>query len=88
MATKVISMVYPVAGGMAAALTTAALLQAAGRFVVGDSNTPSGREDGGTALVWTALRWGVSVGVGLYAGDKLIRPIADGSMPAVQPAQS
>lgn len=75
-------MVYPVAGGAGTALTTRALLEAARRFVVG-SKTPSGREDGGTALVWTALSWTVSVGVGFYTGKKLIRKSV-----IAQPAQS
>jgi hypothetical protein len=86
-ATKVISAVYPVAGGAAAALSTQAALQAARRFVVGNSKTPSGRGRGGTA-VWTALRWAVSVGVGLYVRKKLLRPVSDRAAIEVQPAQS
>ena len=72
-ATKVISMVYPVAGGAGAALATRAGLQVARRFVVGSSRTPSGPE-GRTALVWSAFSWAVSAGVGLYAGKQLVRP--------------
>lgn len=81
-ATKVLSVAYPVAGGAGAALTTRALLQSARRFVLG-SRTPPGRGGGGTALVWTALSWAVAAGVGLYTGRKLVRkPVA------LQPAQS
>lgn len=83
MTSKVITAVYPVAGGAVAALTTKELLQLGRRFVVGNSTTPSGRRGGGTAWVWTALSWAVSAGVGLYAGKKLVRKSV-----AVQPAQS
>jgi hypothetical protein len=81
-ATKVLSVAYPVAGGAGAALTTRALLESARRFVLG-SRTPSGRKGGGTALVWTALSWAVSGSVGLYTGRKLVRQSV-----VVQPAQS
>jgi hypothetical protein len=78
-ATKVISAVYPVLGGVGAALTTRGALLAARRFVVGNSRTPSGRGSGGTALVWTALSWAVPAGVGLYTGRMLIRPASVGT---------
>ena len=88
MATEAISLVYPVAGGVGAALTTRAVLQLARRFVVGKSETPSSRSRGGTALVWTALSWAVPLGVGFYAGRKLVRPKPVGSAGVLQPAQS
>ena len=81
MATKVLSVAYPVAGGVGATLTTRGLLGSARRFVLG-STTPSGRE-GGTAWGWTALSWAVSAAVGLYTGRRLLR--ASGT---AQPAQS
>lgn len=81
-ASKVISVAYPVLGGAGAALTVRLGLGAAHRFVVG-SRTPSGRRSGKTALAWTALSWAVPVGVGLYTGKKLVR-----SPTALQPAQS
>ena len=88
MATEAISLVYPVAGGAGAALTTRAVLQLARRFVVGKSETPSGRSRGGTALVWTAISWAVPIGVGLYTGKKLVRPARVDSVGTIQPAQS
>lgn len=81
LARKVLSTIYPVAGGATAGLTTKALLSAGRRFVVPGSRTPSDRGSGGTALVWTALSWAVSAGVGVCAGRKLVRK-------TVQPAQS
>ena len=84
----VISAVYPVAGGVGAALATRGVLQTARTFVVGKSKTPSGRESGGTALVWTALSWAVAGAVGVYTGKKLVRPATVGSGLSVQPAQS
>ncbi|HEY5783557.1 MAG TPA: hypothetical protein VIT65_02160 [Microlunatus sp.] len=86
--TKVISLVYPVAGGFGAALVAQKVLEAARRFVVGKTNTPSGRGSGGTALVWTVLSWAVAGGVGLYTGNKLVRPAPVSSGTSVQPAQS
>jgi hypothetical protein len=86
-ATEAISLVYPVAGGVGAALTTRAVLELARRFVVGNSETPSSRSRGGTAL-WTALSWAVPLGVGYYAGRKLVRPKPAGSAGVLQPAQS
>ena len=83
MATKTISVVYPVVGGAAAAATARLLLGAGRRFLVGTNKTPSGRGGGRTALLWTALSWAVPVGIGLYTGKKLIRRPA-----ALQPAQS
>lgn len=82
------SAVYPVAGGVGAALTSKAVLETARRFVVGANKTPPGRASGGTALVWTALSWAVAGVVGLYAGKKLIRHPPVSSSTAVQPAQS
>ena len=86
--TKVISAVYPVAGGLGAAFTARAVLDAARRFVVGKNKTPSGRGSGGTALVWTALRWTVTGAVGVYTGRKLVRSAPVRSGVSVQPAQS
>ena len=84
----VMSVVYPVAGGVGAALVTHGVLQLARQFVIGKSKTPPGRESGGTALVWTALSWAVAGGVGVYTGKKLVRPATVGSGVSVQPAQS
>jgi len=84
----VMSAVYPLAGGVGAALATHGVLQGARQFVVGKSKTPSGRESGGTALVWTALSWAVAGAVGVYTGKKLVRPVTVGSGVSVQPAQS
>ncbi len=86
--SRAIRAVYPVAGGAGAALVTRSVLQAARQFVVGGNGTPSGREGGGTALVWTVLSWAVAGGVGLYTGKKLVRvaPVRPGVV--VQPAQS
>ena len=86
--TKVISAVYPVAGGVGAALADAR--RAGGRSAVRgrEDKTPSGRGSGGTALVWTALSWAVAGGVGVYTGKKLVRPATVSSGVSVQPAQS
>lgn len=90
-AQGVMSAVYPVAGGVAAGLTTRGLLEGCRRFVVGSgstSRTPPGRGSGRAAQVWTALSWAVSLGVGIYAGRKLVRePLPTGSR-EIQPAQS
>ncbi|HEY5978965.1 MAG TPA: hypothetical protein VIT41_04950 [Microlunatus sp.] len=84
--TIVISAVYPVAGGLGAALTTRAVLETARRFVVGRNKTPSGGDR--TAMVWNALSLAVAGGVGLYTGKKLMRPDPVRSGVAIQPAQS
>jgi hypothetical protein len=83
MATKVLSAVYPVAAGAGAALGVRAVLETARRFVLGKNGTPSDRDGGGTASVWTALSWVVSVGAGVYAGRSLMAKSA-----SIQPAQS
>lgn len=88
MSTIVISAVYPVAGGLGAALVTRGVLETARRFVVGKNKTPSGRGSGGTALVWNALSLAVAAGVGLSTGRKLVRPSPGGSGVSIQPAQS
>ena len=84
----VISAVYPVAGGVGAALATRGVLQTARTFVVGKSKTPSGRGSGRTALVWNGLSWAVAGAVGVYTGKKLVRPATVGSGVSIQPAQS
>ncbi len=86
--SRVLRAVYPVAGGAGAGLVTRAVLQAARQLVVGGNVTPPGRSGGGTALVWTAVSWAVSGGVGVYAGKKLVRPTPVTSVVATQPAQS
>ncbi|HEU5485189.1 MAG TPA: hypothetical protein VFU98_09795 [Microlunatus sp.] len=82
-ATKVLSTVYPVAAGAGAALGARAVLEMARRVVLGKNETPSDRDGGGTALVWTILSWVVSVGFGIYAGKSVVAKSA-----AIQPAQS
>jgi hypothetical protein len=84
--TRVMSVVYPVAGGVGAALTARAVLELARQFVTG-KKTPPGRGSGGTALAWTALSWAVGGGVGYATGKKLLRP-ATVSAAVIQPAQS
>jgi hypothetical protein len=86
--TKVISVVYPVAGGLGAVFVTHKVLEAARRFVVGKTTTPSDRRSGWTALAWTALSWAAAGGVGFYAGKKLVRPELISTDVSVQPAQS
>lgn len=87
--TKVLSIVFPVVVGSAAAVAGRALLAGARRFVVGERNTPPDGSSGGAAWVWTGVSWVAAGGIGVYVGKAVRAPsTVVGVRPAGQPAQS